>query len=108
MSTVESTGLEFLLAEERWVRRLARALASDGDDAEDVLQEARIAFWRRPPEHKEQARAWWRRVVTNVSLNVRRAGRRREALAQSAALVTEPEIDGDALARRLEAHRALG
>ena len=71
--------LDLLTDNDRWVTRLARALISDGDEAEDVVQEARITLWTHPPDQTETARAWLRSVIRNLIRN-RSRNRQRRAL----------------------------
>ena len=71
-------GLEALLGQEQWVRRLARALMRDDDEAEDVVQEARLAVWRHPPRDPTRARSWLGTVVRNTVRNRRRAAASRD------------------------------
>jgi RNA polymerase sigma-70 factor (ECF subfamily) len=101
----DGVSIESLLVQERWVRRLARALVGDTDEAEDLVQEARIAFWRRPPAQPEKARSWLGSVIRNAVRNRARDRRARESLLAAAAATAEssrePEPD------RLELHRRL-
>jgi DNA-directed RNA polymerase specialized sigma24 family protein len=46
-STISVVDPRLLLAHERWAARLARALVHDDDLAQDIVQEARVSFWRR-------------------------------------------------------------
>jgi len=64
-----------------------RLLAQDGD-AEDAVQEAFIASWRRLPEFRSDAQfsTWLYRIVTNRSLNELRRRKPTQPL--------EPDADG--------------
>jgi RNA polymerase sigma-70 factor (ECF subfamily) len=98
--------LEALLANERWVVRLARALVRDPDDAADIAQEASIAYWRNPPSDSDKARSWLGRVVRNLvrdraKRDTRRAAREQDAT--SAASSTTPE----SALERLQMHALL-
>jgi RNA polymerase sigma-70 factor (ECF subfamily) len=107
MPTETMIGIEALLGQERWVRRLAGALVHDHDDAEDVIQEARVASWRRPPRDPERARSWLSTVVRNLVRNRRRAEGTRQRLEAELEAGAEPVPSAERLAERLEIHRAL-
>lgn len=49
------------------------------EDAEEVLQLALLAFWKRAPELGDDARSWLYRVARNAAIDALRAGRRRGA-----------------------------
>ena len=78
--------LETLLAEEPYVRALARALVADEADADEVVQQS----WLRVLEHGGddivRPRWWLGRIVRNVAHNLRRSDRRRQAREQLVAL----------------------
>ena len=80
MPTETMVGVEALLGQERWVRRLARALIQDGDEAEDILQETRVTSWRRPPRDPERLQSWLGTVVRNLVRNRKRADGVRQRL----------------------------
>jgi DNA-directed RNA polymerase specialized sigma24 family protein len=69
--------VDALLEQECWVRRLARALVCDQDEADEVVQEARVAWWRRSPRDVGQARSWLGTVVRNAVRGRRRTQQRR-------------------------------
>ena len=54
-------GPDQLLADADWLRRLALALAGSPDDAEDLLQESRIAAWRAHPMRAGRCGRGWPR-----------------------------------------------
>jgi RNA polymerase sigma-70 factor (ECF subfamily) len=100
--------IDALLAQESWALRLARALVLDCDEAEaeEVVQDARLAWWQHPPRDLGRARAWLGTVLRNLARNRRRAqlGRRRhEQAAPEAEAVPSPEL----LMERLDLHREL-
>jgi DNA-directed RNA polymerase specialized sigma24 family protein len=72
MPTETVVGVEVLLEHERWVKRLARALVRDDDEAEDVIQEVRVTSWQRPPRDPDRARSWLGTVVRNMVRNRKR------------------------------------
>jgi membrane-bound lytic murein transglycosylase D len=102
-----SVDIETLLLNEGWVTRLARALVRDDDDAADLAQEARIAFWRRPPREPASARSWLGTVVRNLGRNQARERRARDAAHERASSTSEPTPSAEATAERFELHREL-
>ena len=46
----EVPSAEQLLQDIAWLKSLANMLANDRDDADDLVQEAWIAAWRRQPD----------------------------------------------------------
>jgi hypothetical protein len=62
-----------LLHEHRaFLRALAASLLADEHAADDVVQDAAVAWWREPPRSAEAARAWLAQVTRNLALNARR------------------------------------
>ena len=53
--------IEALLGDRDWVLRLARSLARDDAQADDLAQDGWISALKRPPGRA--VRAWWRRVL---------------------------------------------
>src|SRR5262245_27996747 len=95
--------VEALLAEEPFLRGLARALAArDGDDvAQDTWL---LALQQRGPVH--QPRSWLARIATNVAANLARGDRRR-AQRERAAAVREQLPSSAELMEREERRAAL-
>jgi DNA-directed RNA polymerase specialized sigma24 family protein len=65
----EIPSLELLLAQEGWVRALARKLVSRESEAEDVAQSAIAAALEHPPRSGENApvlRAWLAQVARRL------------------------------------------
>jgi RNA polymerase sigma factor (sigma-70 family) len=106
MGNQPAVDLSLLLAHERWAGRLARALVHDDDIAEDIVQEARVSFWRSAPTQSASVRAWLRAVIRNLAHDQGRvqARKRRDAEAV-AAETTSPSAEE--LAQRLEGHQLL-
>ena len=77
MSEVPSA--EHLLQDIAWLRGLATTLAHDRDDADDLVQEARIAAWQRQPDASRSMRGWLTKVVRDLAGMKRRSDRRRAA-----------------------------
>jgi len=72
------TPIETLLAEREWVRALARSLAADVNQADDVEQQTWLATARHPPGDLSSPRAWLGTVLRNlVRRGARGEGRRR-------------------------------
>ncbi|MBI5362465.1 MAG: hypothetical protein HZA53_04745 [Planctomycetes bacterium] len=69
--------LEALLAEQDWVRRLARGLASDAARADDLAQESWLAALRHPPRDARNLRAWFARIVKSKARDATRSDTRR-------------------------------
>jgi RNA polymerase sigma-70 factor (ECF subfamily) len=61
-----------------FVRRLARSLVADRADADDLEQEAWLAWMRSPPDHVGASRGWLARVVANLARMGARSRTRRE------------------------------
>ncbi|MBK8975850.1 MAG: sigma-70 family RNA polymerase sigma factor [Planctomycetes bacterium] len=64
------------------LRRLARRLVADADDAEDVAQDAWVLALERPPRCVGALRTWLRRVVRGLATDSFRARSRRSRLEQ--------------------------
>jgi RNA polymerase sigma-70 factor (ECF subfamily) len=97
---------EQLLQDAAWLRGLARTLARDSDEAEDLVQESWIAAWRRQPDADRPMRAWLTKVVRDVAGMKRRSERRRaarEVVAEDAPAPAAP----DELLEQMRLHRRL-
>lgn len=70
---------EDLLAHAGWMRALAGALLADPGAADDVVQQAWVAAWRRPPASDQPLEPWLARVVRNFASKRRRGDTRRAA-----------------------------
>jgi len=77
--------LEELLAQDTWVRALARRLVADEHAAEDVVQDAWVSALRSPPGRRSTARIWLARVVRNRAFSLRRSAGHRESREREAA-----------------------
>jgi RNA polymerase sigma-70 factor (ECF subfamily) len=61
--------------------RLSAAICRDRHQAEEIVQEAFVKLWQRPPEAGEVAwTSWLRRVVVNLSINALQRTRRPKSL----------------------------
>ncbi|MCI0650350.1 MAG: RNA polymerase sigma factor [Planctomycetes bacterium] len=76
---------EQLLGNQAWMRGLARSLLADPGAADDVVQEAQLAAWQRPPREARTLPAWLSGVVRNLSRRSLRDRHRRAAREQRAA-----------------------
>ncbi len=62
---------------------LSTSICHDRDQAEEIVQEAFIKLWRKPPDAGEVAyTSWMRRVVTNLSINALNRTRRPKPLPE--------------------------
>jgi len=81
-----------------WMRRLGPSLIAlatricrDRDRAEEVVQEAFVRLWRKPPDAGEPAYgSWLRTTVTNLAINVLQRERRETALPEDVAEPSRP------------------
>lgn len=71
-------GTQKLLAEEKWLERMALSLVRDAEDAKDVAQETILAALESPDRPEGRSlRGWLGRVATNVVRMEHRGGTRR-------------------------------
>jgi RNA polymerase sigma-70 factor (ECF subfamily) len=97
---------EQLLQDIAWLKSLATMLANDRDDADDLVQEAWIAAWRRQPDASRPMRGWLTKVVRDLAGMKHRSDRRRaarHALTDDAPVPAAP----DELVAQLRLHRLL-
>ena len=97
---------EQLLQDIAWLKGLATMLANDRDDADDLVQEAWIAAWRRQPDATRPMRGWLTKVVRDLAGMKHRSDRRRaarHALTDDAQVPAAP----DELVAQLRLHRLL-
>jgi RNA polymerase sigma-70 factor (ECF subfamily) len=79
-----STDLQRLLAEEPFVRSLAKSLVCG--DADDVVQQTYLQALQQRGGPVGRPRSWLARIVRNVAANLRRGERRRQARQQDVAV----------------------
>src|SRR5688572_25328345 len=72
-----AVGLEELLAQRAFLRRLARGMLGDDALAEDVVAEAELRALERGPGSGRGLHAWLATVTRRLALNARRARDRR-------------------------------
>jgi RNA polymerase sigma factor (sigma-70 family) len=65
--------------------RYAARFTGDADAAEDVVQEAFLRLWERPPADGGAIRAWLFRAATTIAIDAHRTRRRRQDLAEAGA-----------------------
>jgi RNA polymerase sigma-70 factor (ECF subfamily) len=97
---------EQLLQDIAWLKSLATTLAKDRDDADDLVQEAWIAAWRRQPDATRPMRGWLTKVVRDLAGMKHRSDRRRaarHALADDAQVPAAP----DELLAQIRLHKLL-
>jgi RNA polymerase sigma-70 factor, ECF subfamily len=85
---------ELLLAHAGGLRRLARALVHDAEEAEDALQETFAVALERAPERLDRPGAWLRQVLRSVVHKRLRGADRRKARELA---VARAERSGDTL-----------
>lgn len=111
-----------LLAEARWMQRLAARLIHDADAAEDVAQEALVAAWRGvradgadarggapggPAGEPRSRRAWLARIVTTRAWRAARAARAREGRERRVARPERVESTASVVARAEQHERVV-
>jgi RNA polymerase sigma factor (sigma-70 family) len=98
-------GMESLLQHREWVRRVARALVSDENLADDLEQEVWLDALQRPPRSSESPRGWLATALRHNLVDLRRseAGRRRREESRAR---PEAQGPGDVVAEA-EGHRRL-
>ena len=77
--TLQALDLDRLLAEESFVRSLAKSLLFDDHEVDEVVQQTWLQALRRPPSHAESPRGWLASVVRSQASNLRRGEARRQA-----------------------------
>ena len=100
-------GIEELLAHAGWLRGLARRLVSDGDAADDLVQETWVDSMRRPPGRAEAPRSWLAKVLLNRLRMRARSEGRRTAREQATVLLADDVPGQDVLVARVEIQRVL-
>lgn len=101
-----SASTSALLAQSGWVRRLARSLVADPNEADDLAQEALAVGLEKQPDASHSLRAWLARVLRTLALQRSRGESHRWARERGAARVEALPSTTDAL-ERLSLHREL-
>ncbi len=74
---MQPSSLETILADDRFVRRIARRLVRDGPTADDLTQAAYVEALERPTSAPAANRGWIATVVRHLASNLRRGDERR-------------------------------
>lgn len=98
---------EQMLQDAAWLKRLATTLASDSDEADDLVQESWIAAWRRQPDASRPMRPWLAKVVRDLAGMKRRSERRRVAREAIADDGRASAAAPDELLEQMRLHRLL-
>jgi len=102
----EDVAIESLLADDRFVRTLARRIVRDAASAEDVVQETYLEALRRRPSAAVSLRGWAGAVIRHLASNLRRSQARRERRERRAAR-PEGQAPETLLLEREETRRRL-
>lgn len=99
--------LDRLLAEQDFVRRLARSLVFDSERVDDVVQEAWLAVVQRPPRDPAAVSTWFGRVLHNLARRGARAAKRRQEREAAAARAEALPSAADVLEREEERRQVV-
>lgn len=99
--------IEELLLHEDWVRALARRLLGDETLVDEVVQETWLAALTRPVGELRNPRAWLARVVSNLSLRMRRDDGRRRGFLKDPELEPPRALDPSDLLEHESVRRRL-
>jgi RNA polymerase sigma-70 factor (ECF subfamily) len=100
--TTTSGPADLAIADVQWLGRLARRLAEDADDADDLAQETLVAAWSQPTERNEDARRPWLVAVLRNRLRMLRRSQGRRVAREHAVEAQSPTREPDAELERLE------
>jgi len=103
--------IDEIVAQQRFLRSVARQLVRDAATADDVVQETYLRALDATGERPRRLRAWLGRVVANLARDRRRGEARRDArertVAAAAGSATAAGGSPAAIAARVEMHRRL-
>ena len=110
MTSSNQDAIKEVMAEGKWVQRLALCLAHDRADADDMVQETWLAALRATPEARESMRPWLSRVLHNARRKLWREGtrRRNREIGASDLLDGQEVASTDTMLARLELQRMVG
>ena len=95
--------IDELLAEDDWIRRMARRLVSDPGQADDLAQDAWVTALNRPDEARS-LRPWLTGVLRNLLRTTQRSAGRRQhrehSVARGEALPSTAELVEEVTLRR--------
>src|SRR5262245_41581465 len=111
MAVPPTLDLQGLLAEDQWIRRLARRLAGDGQGSEDLVQDAWVAALDARDPRPRELRPWLGGILRNLWTDAKRAnqarGAREQAAARDEALASTSELVAELELRRNVAEALL-
>ncbi|MEM7233257.1 MAG: sigma-70 family RNA polymerase sigma factor [Planctomycetota bacterium] len=90
MPESERIPIEQVLENGTWVRKLARRLLWDESLVDDVVQEAWILAFTKPPSKAQALQAWLKKVVRSLSFRANTKSRRRQEIAEEASTHSPP------------------
>jgi RNA polymerase sigma factor (sigma-70 family) len=96
-----------LLTQRGWLRRLARGLVGDPDEADDLVQDTWVAALKNPPASNAPALPWLAAVARNTTAKRALAARRRSARDAEAEASRCPVVSPDELLERAQLQRLL-
>lgn len=102
-----SADIARLLEESPWLMRLARSVAGDATEAEDVVQDTYAAAMRVPPDTERPVRPWLRRVVINTVRMRHRRNTRRVANESAVEAQLDPVATPEQLLERARLEQRL-
>lgn len=107
--TMDLSDLNAALADTGWLRRLSRGLVhGDMDAAADLVQEATVSLWQRPPVKAGPLRPWLARVLRNRSIDGHRQDERRRSREGVAHALGDAQVpSAEELMQRMEIQRRL-
>ncbi len=91
--------IDALLAESRWLTRLAAALAGEGDAADELAQQTWLQALESPPHDRRNLRGWLATVARNIWRGRHLAEQRRAARERAAPIAEPPATPEEAVAR---------
>ena len=103
----EMPSAEQMLQDAAWLKRLATTLASNHDDADDLVQESWIAAWQRQPDASRPMRPWLAKVARDLAGMKRRSERRRSVREAIADDGHASSAAPDELLEQMRLHRVL-
>jgi RNA polymerase sigma factor (sigma-70 family) len=102
-----SVTIEHLLVHQDWLRRLARALVRDANEADDLVQETMLAALRSPPNMDIDTRNWLAVVLRNTLRTLKRSTKRRDLRERATARKEALPATVEALARASMQHELV-
>jgi len=96
---LSAAATEQLLAHTEWLRRVARALTTNAEDADDVVQQTWLAAIERPPAHSGNLRGWLATLARNLVRSRRRSRERETARTHALPPPTPVPTPAESVAR---------